>query len=218
MRSSDITPEIRKEMKARELMKGWGEADILKAWFGAREEDKFTLHPREDFMRKRWMAARGHFLNLKNYSEITKLLMEEFDIAIAQARNDIAHMQEVFGDIEKVSKDAHRARAIDMALRAYKIAEEDRDADGMAKSTKVYVVAAGLDKEEPEQIDIKKLMDQRVYAEVLDPAIRNLLLNLIQNAGGVMDASRLFEQMLNSTNIGEITDFEDVTAAPDDNA
>lgn len=211
MKTENWTPAQIEDLRIREKMRGWAETDIVAAWF--QSEVQFDLTPREDHIRQRWQAARAHFLNLKNYGEVVELLQEEFAISLPQARNDVRNMQRLFGDLERVTKDAHRARAIEMSLKAFRQAETDKDAAGMAAATKIYYLAAALDKEDADKIDMEKLMKERTYVEVIDPTIRNLLLNYIQQSGGVVDVSKLFEKIYEAKNSENYTDYEQL---PDD--
>jgi hypothetical protein len=211
MKAADIDKDALPALRARERLKGKSMPEIVTIWL--KSDDPFPLSDAEDALRQRWMAARAHFMSLKNYAEVVQHIMDEFSISIAQARIDIRHMQAVFGDIEKVGKDAHRARAIEMSLKAFKVAEKKEDADGMAKATKVYYLSAGLDKEDVDRVDLERMMRERTYAEVLDPMIRNLLLNFLNHGGGSVDVSEIFERI--NHHVGtETIDYEAVQDTP----
>lgn len=187
-------------------MRGWSETEIVTAWF--RAEDPFELTIKEDNMRRRWMAARAYFLQLLSYAEVVENLQRDFTIGIAQARVDIRNMQAVFGEIEKVTKDAHRARAIEMALKTFKTAELTDDTAGMAAATKTYILATGIDKDDPEKVDLEKIMRERIYVEALDEDVRNLLLNFMQQSGGLVDGSKLFEGLYAAKKSDQFIDYE----------
>lgn len=199
------TPAERQQMAIRERLKGLGEADVVKAWYKA--EEPFDLTEREDHIRQRWHFAKAQFLAMCTYEEVVNSLMSEFSISVSQARIDVRNMRHAFGNLDAVPKEMHRQRAIEMSLRAYKLAEAKEDPDGMAKATKNYIAATGLDKDDTERIDLEKLMRERVYVEALDASVRNLLLNFLENGGGSVDASDLFEQVYAAKG-AEFTDYE----------
>jgi hypothetical protein len=217
MKSSEIaalTPAARESLKIRESLKRMSEPEIVAFWY--KSETPFDLKPIEDHIRQRWDWAKAQFLALSPYGEVVSSLMSEFNISVAQARNDIRNMRHAFGNLDEVPKQVHRERAIEMSLRAYKIAEADKDADGMAKATKVYIMAAGLDKDDTETVDIEKLMKERIYVEALDPIVRNFLLNFLQNSNGVIDASKLFEAVYAAKEGEAFTDYETVIPGEDE--
>lgn len=211
MTSSEITalpPETRRQMAVRERLRGLGEVDIVKAWYNA--EEPFDLNDREDAIRKRWDFAKAQFLDRRSYGEIIASLQAHFSISVAQARNDVRNMRVVFGPLDEVPKAAHRVRAVEMVLAAYNIAEAKQDSDGMTRAAEAYARITGLDKDDAERIDIEKLMKERTYVEVMDPQIRNLLLNFLAQSGGVVDVSAFFEKVHPVKDSPEFADFEEV--------
>lgn len=215
-RTSDIlaaTPEQRRQMALRERLRGLGEADIVKAWYQA--EEPFDLNEREDSIRKRWDFAKAQFLDRRTYGEIVASLQYQFGVSVAQARIDIRNMRHVFGPLDEVPKAAHRVRAEQMILKAYNMALQKEDHDAMTRATEVYVKITGIDRDDAERVDIEKLMKERTYVEVIDPTIRNLLLNFLAQSGGVVDSAALFERIYPAKNAPEFTDFEEIS--PGDN-
>lgn len=208
--AAQLPPAERRQVALRERFSGMGETDVLKAWYKA--EEPFDLTPREEEIRRRWDFAKGQFLALATYSEVVDALQREFSVSIAQARNDVRNMRHAFGNLDEVPKSVHRERAIEMALATFRLAQAKEDADGMAKATKNYIAATGLDRDDSEKVDIEKLMKERIYVEALDAKARNFLLNYLKNAGGSADASKLFEEVYAGAGQGEFTDFEEVEA------
>jgi hypothetical protein len=216
MKSSEIaalTPAQRESLKIRDSLKRMSEPEIVAFWY--KSETPFELKPIEDKIRQRWDWAKAQFLGLSTYMETVESLMKEFGISIAQARNDIRNMRNAFGNLDDVPKAVHRERAIQMALKTYKLAEKQEDPDGMAKATKVYILASGVDKDDVDHVDLEKLMKERVYVEALDPIIRNYLLNFLQNSNGIVDSSQLFEAVFSAKG-SEFIDYETVNKAEDE--
>lgn len=211
---AELSPAERESLKIRESLKRMSEPEIVAFWY--KSETPFELKPAEDAIRKRWDYAKAQFLALSSYGETVDALMNEFKISIAQARNDIRNMRHAFGNLDEVPKAVHRERAIQMALATYKLAEKNADPDGMSKATKNYIVAAGLDREDIDQIDLQKLMNERIYVEALDPIVRNFLLNFLKLSEGVADASKLFEAIYAAKDSEGFTDYETIPEASDE--
>ena len=93
-----------------------------------------------------------------------------------------------------------------MATDAYKLAMINEDPSSAAKAVAVYIKAAGLDKAEAEKLDIERLQNERVFAEVLDPAVRSMMLSILKT-NGVTDLSQVFEDIHQP----EYTDYEQVS-------
>lgn len=203
-----LTPAQRAQVAVRERFKNMGEVDILRVWY--RGDEAFDLTENEDAIRQRWDFAKAQFLGMNTYGDTVAALMQEFGISIAQARNDIRNMRHAFGNLDEVPKALHRERAIEMSLKAYKFAEAKEDSDGMSKATKAYILAAGLDKDDAEKIDLEKLMKQRLYVEALDPLVRNFLLNFLEKSGGSVDAAGLFEQVYAAGDNEDFIDYEEI--------
>lgn len=210
MRADQITPEMLPELRRKERMKGMTDRDIVRAWYRAEDADEWILTPQQEAMRQRVDFAKAQFLKRKKYEAAAQAIVEQFGVGIATAKRDIAQAMQLFGDLDRVPKEAHRQRAIDMALETYKVAKDGKDSAGMAKATAAYIAASGLDKDDPDKVDVEKLMRERTYVEVLDPALRELLLNFLEQSGGVVDTTALFEKIY-ATKGGEYIEYESPT-------
>ena len=213
MKLSDLEPAELKWLRIKESLKGLSDTDIVSRWYLATDQEDWRLTERQDAMRQRIDFAKGQFLKRKKYNDIREALMNEFGVSIAQAQIDIRRAMNLFGDIDKIPKEAHRQRTIQMALDTFKVAKSAGDTYGMAKATEVYFKAAGLDKDETERVDIEKMMSQRTYVEVLDPKLREMLLNFLRISGGSIDVTKLFNH-ISAVPDGEYIDYE--TATDDD--
>lgn len=195
MNTSEMTKEEITALRRRERMKGLSDSEVVYLWYRAEDADEWELTPRQQHIRERWDFAKAQFLARLTYSQVAEAMALSFDISPATARRDIAAAMRNFGDIDKVPKEMHRQRAIEMAMNAYKVAEQAGDALAMTKATNTYMIAVGLDKDDPEALDIERAMKDRLYVEVLDERIRELLLNVMNQAGGSIDTSKIFEQL-----------------------
>lgn len=198
--TTDMTLAQITELRRMERMRGLSDNDIVKAWYQAEDSDAWVLTPRQVSIRQRWDLVKAQFLKRHRYQHVCDMLVKQFGVSIATARRDISNALSLFGDIDQVPKQAHRQRAIEMALETFHAAKVAGDPAAMAKATNTYMFAAGLDKDDPDQVDIEKLMSQRTYVEVLDPALRELLLNFLQQSGGAIDTTKLFETIYAAKN------------------
>lgn len=206
--TTEMTPQELHDYRMRHTeLKHSTMKDKIKAWYVA--ETPFTLTERENEIRLRWEFARDQFMANKTYSEITQALSDEFGISIQSAKLDVRDMRVAFPPAESTDKHMHRLRAERMVLKAYAKAEEKDDVKGMMACMKQYVIIMGLDKEDPNAIDIQKAMADRTYVEALDPVLRTMLLGLIEGAGGSLDTAQIFEGIF-AAKKAEDADFTEV--------
>lgn len=195
MKASDITKKSLPELRRKERLRGLPDTEVVQHWYKADDADQWTLTPRQEQIRQRIDFAKAQFLARNTYMQIANTLVTEFGVSIATARNDIRAAMQVFGDLDRVPKEAHRQRAIEMALDTFRMAEALKDTEGMAKATKNYIAATGVDKDDPDLPDLEKLMRERIYIEVLDTRMTDLLQQFIAHSGGSVDMSKLFEAL-----------------------
>lgn len=195
MKASDITKKSLPELRRKERLRGLPDTEVVQHWYKAADADQWTLTPRQEQIRRRIDLAKAQFLARNTYMQIANTLVTEFGVSIATARNDIRAAMQVFGDLDRIPKEAHRQRAIEMALDTFRIAEAMKDADGMAKATKNYIAATGVDKDDPDLPDLEKLMRERIYVEVIDARMNDLLQQFIAHSGGSVDMTKLFEAL-----------------------
>jgi len=193
MKASDITKKSLPELRRKERLRGLPDTEVVQHWYKAADADQWTLTPRQEQIRRRIDFAKAQFLARNTYMQIANTLVTEFGVSIATARNDIRAAMQVFGDLDRVPKEAHRQRAIEMALETFRMAEALKDTEGMAKATKNYIAATGVDKDDPDLPDMEKLMRERIYVEVIDARMTDLLQQFITQSGGSVDMSKLFE-------------------------
>lgn len=205
--TSEMSPYELQSMRIREKLKGLSATDKLKAWYAS--EEPFELSELEERLRERWEEARRLFLDNKMYSEIVEELVAAFGISPQMAKIDIRNMRHTFGDTDEISKQAHRQRAINMALKAYQKATEDDNVGHMIKAAKYYALVSGALDPDQDTMDVQKLMNDRTYVEVLDPGVRDMMLALISQFGGVVDSSKVFEAIMAAKG-AEYTEHEEV--------
>ena len=159
----NLSPEQITAIRIRERLKGLPAKEIVKRWYMSQEP--FELTEQEERIRERWDWAKAQFLKRKKFGEIRDVMVEQFGIGPATAARDMRDALDCFGDLDRVPIEAHRQRAIQMALSAYNAAKKEEDGKAMAAATKVYMEAAGLDKDDSNRIDIERMMKERVYVE-----------------------------------------------------
>lgn len=195
MKAAAITKENMPDLRRAERLRGLPDTEVVLLWYKADADADWTLTPRQDLIRQRIDYAKAQFLARNTYMQIAHAIETEFGVSIATARNDIRAAMQVFGELDRVPKEAHRARAIEMALETFRMAEAMKDTEGMAKATKNYISATGVDKDDPDLPDLEKLMRERIYVEVIDARMNDLLQQFIAHSGGSLDMSRLFEAL-----------------------
>jgi hypothetical protein len=209
-KAAAMSPEQRRKYTNRQAMKGLAQIDIIRRWL--QNTDEFDLTDQERQIVARMNYAKEQFLQMYSYSDVRTMIMEHFSVSYETASRTIKWMRDIYAGIEELPKSLKRQTAERMATDAYKLAMVNEDASAAAKAVAVYIKAAGLDKAEAEKLDIEKLQNERVFAEVLDPSVRSMLLTFLKN-GGVTDLSEVFEEIHQE----EYTDYENVEGTNETN-
>lgn len=205
-----MSAEERRKYTNRQAMKGMAQIDIIRRWLQNTEE--FDLTEQERSIVARMNYAKELFLQMYPYSEVRTMMMDHFSISYETASRTIKWMRDIYAGIEELPKSLKRQTAERMATDAYKLAMINEDASAAAKAVAVYIKAAGLDKAEAEKLDIERLQNERVFAEVLDPAVRSMMLSILKT-NGVTDLSQVFEDIHQP----EYTDYEQVSEEQPEN-
>jgi len=192
-KAAAMTKEERDKWAARDRLKHLTDWDIVKRYVMAPGD--FDLTPTENNLLERLEFAKASFIAMHDYSEVLQMLQEKFNISRSTAARAVAKMKDIYGNLDEIPTSIKRQTAEQMALNAYKLALSDNNPDAAARAAAVYIKAAGLDKEQVEGIDIEKLQRDKVFVEVLDPAIRTAMLQMLKNSSGVMDMSKMFEEI-----------------------
>lgn len=209
-RAKAMSVEDRRKYTNRQAMKGMAQIDIIRRWLQNTEE--FDLTEQERSIVARMNYAKELFLQMYPYSEVRTMMMDHFSISYETASRTIKWMRDIYAGIEELPKSLKRQTAERMATDAYKLAMINEDPSSAAKAVAVYIKAAGLDKAEAEKLDIERLQNERVFAEVLDPAVRSMMLSILKT-NGVTDLSQVFEDIHQP----EYTDYEQVSEEQPEN-
>lgn len=110
-------------------------------------------------------------------------LIQMFDVHQATAYRIIKDAEKLFGEVAKVDKQISRQVAIEMAKRAFHIAQKRDDTRSMVSATKAYIQAAGLMMDDSEMPDLEKLQPSLVIT-VLPEGMESAISNMLQ-AGAV---------------------------------
>lgn len=200
-----MSPEQRRKYTNRQALKGMKALDVIRRWMN--DPDEFDLNEEERDMVSRMEFAKEKFHQMYQYNEVRELLMAEFNIAIDTASRVIRNMRSIYDSVEELPKSLKRQTAERMAMDAYKLAMVREDPDAAAKAIAVYIKASGIEKEDIEKFDIERIQNEKVFAEVLDPQIRSMLLSVLSKGGGVTDFSQIFEGLAADQ---DYTDYEQV--------
>lgn len=200
-----MSPEQRRKYTNRQALKGMKALDVIRRWMN--DPDEFDLNEEERGMVSRMEFAKEKFHQMYQYNEVRELLMTEFNIAIDTASRVIRNMRSIYDSVEELPKSLKRQTAERMAMDAYKLAMVREDPDAAAKAIAVYIKASGIEKEDIEKFDIERIQNEKVFAEVLDPQIRSMLLSVLAKGGGVTDFSQIFEGLAADQ---DYTDYEQV--------
>lgn len=114
------------------------------------QRERLGLSPMLEEKLKRLIALQALVIEHKSPSKAIRMHTKIQDVSRATAYRDLARVNAVFGNLNKITKDLRRAIAEDMILddRARAIAKKDTRT--LPSITKNYITLYGLDKEDAE--------------------------------------------------------------------
>lgn len=106
----------------------------------------------------------------KKQKDIAQHIMQMFNVQKTVAYDDIRLIQDLLGSINRASKDWHLYQFNTRINRAYEIAENKNDHDGMTKSMAVYAKFNKLDRDDPTEFAWDEIKPQR-FEITSDPSV-----------------------------------------------
>lgn len=139
---------------------------------GKCDESDLTSHVREKLLRVR--AVYAQLLEGKGTYQIVTNLTTEHSVSQAQAYRELNLTEKLFGKVRKSNKAIKRQIAENMALEAYRIAKEAKDAKVMASAAKAYIDATGCAIDDPEMPDFEKIQPSINIITVSDELLKRI--------------------------------------------
>ena len=106
----------------------------------------------------------------KKQKDVAQHIMQMFGVQKSVAYDDIRLIQDLLGSVNRSSKDWHLYQFNLRINRAYEIAENKNDHDGMTKSMAVYAKFNKLDKEDPTEFPWDDIRPQS-FEITSDPSV-----------------------------------------------
>jgi hypothetical protein len=193
-----IVAQIRSEGTTLDRIKG-------SMMFG---NDKVPLTLKEKEILERWDAAFTLLVNYHSNEQAIPLLMSRYNISRAQAYRDIRNARDLYGDINKTSKEADRIIALEWTIKTFQLAAKQRppDLENMNRAISNYIKLKALDREDPETFREEDLQQHNFYM-ILQMDNSNYQIDL--NAKGIDKIPK--KKMQNIINT-LYTDIEEVEA------
>ncbi len=125
------------------------------------------LTPKQDELRKRWESAYSIFCQWGETSEDQKDMVEMFqalhknddgeELSRAQAYRDIRNAINLFGDVNKNTKEGIRNIINQTVFKGIQMAISTKDLDNLSRLLSVLVKNNGTDKDDPDLPDLSKI-------------------------------------------------------------
>lgn len=177
-------------------------AEIIVEWLEGRLHDSELTDANIEYF-DRIKACYKSILKFDARSKTLKLLGRTFDIDTRTATRIYKDTEFIYGNTRQHNKEFKRLRAEEMALRAYRRADERNDAKGMVQATNAYIRASGVEQEEIDIPNFSELQPGDVIT-LLPPALQVMMLKGIEQ--GVVDLNQA-EHTIDITPIDEeVTD------------
>ncbi|QCR23082.1 hypothetical protein [Pontibacter sp. SGAir0037] len=142
---------------------------ILASFLSEKAEDELTLHEKE--VRARYVAiqalSEAHYLD----SDIIKIHIEKQEelgrpISRATAYRDLAAAQELFGEINKTTRQAKRYALLQLAKKGLQLADKFEDARGYAAQIRNMIMIEGLHKDDLSVVDPEQVQPPQFIIQI----------------------------------------------------
>jgi hypothetical protein len=151
------------------------------------------LPPHQHEIRKRLIAAQAMLLEAQPDAAIRLMLEDVFEVSDATARRDIKWAISLFKDVRQAEKEGYREIIYEFALRAFRLAEEQEDADAMTRAVKEMKEIRGLKNADPDMPDFSKLVLLPTMP-VIAPSSQRML-DALLDAPGTTDLGKFMAAM-----------------------
>jgi hypothetical protein len=125
--------------------------------------EEIELTKKEKELRERWSFAWTTLLNERVTGEVVEMLVNEYDISIAQAYRDLKIAKKLFGDVNESTKQAERNFLSELALITFREAANARNFNQMNKAITNLIKLKGLDQDEPDNYDEESMKSHNYY-------------------------------------------------------
>jgi hypothetical protein len=160
--------------------------------------DKYKLSDKQEKIRKRWAEVLTLRLNYMSRIQVANKLVEDYDICLAQAYNDISNSELLYGNVLKADKEGTRAILFEYAHKFYQRAVSSKDLKMQSKALELMSQFGGLNDTENAEFNPEKLENKEIKI-VMDPKLQKMLFEMVSK--GVAD--------FNGLNVTDVS-FEDV--------
>lgn len=130
--------------------------DKIKDWYFSKD-GTVELSPKVEKIRLRWSKAWTLLNNFHSPSQAAMVLEKETGVKQAQAFRDVRNAINLFGDVNKSSKEGYRHILYEYSMKALQLAIKDKDLTEMNRAIANMAKLKGLDREDPDIPDFSRL-------------------------------------------------------------
>lgn len=134
--------------------------------------------------RQQLVSAHTQLVARRSEEQVREFLRKEYGLSDSTSFRRVREALELFGDMKKASKEGRRHIVYEMALYAFQVAEEDRNADAMNKAVSNMIALLGLTKEDADMPDFERIQPSMVVTPIPDN-LQKAILQMLK--GGVVN-------------------------------
>jgi hypothetical protein len=171
---------------------------VIDLFSGKKKETELTTFQAEYLEQIR--SAYSMLIKVKSRKYIVGALHKHFGISQGKAYRIIREAAEIFADVGKVDKEIYRHMAIEMAKKAFRMAEKKKNTKDMINAINALSKAVGLDRDDADLPDFEKLNPSliiNVLPEGMEEQIMSLLSHGAVNLNNIPAESIPYEEIEN---------------------
>jgi hypothetical protein len=142
---------------------------------------RVQLTPKQEEQKFRYEQAFNYLCHNKSKESTVKFLIKRFKVSRATAYHDINDALQLFGDLNKSSKEGLKHILTEMAIKVYNLAEQDKNYAEMNKAIKNIKEIHGLGTEEDASDDWKKYIPTTVIINADVKTLEKMAEEMVQD-------------------------------------
>jgi uncharacterized protein YecA (UPF0149 family) len=170
--STDIERKLKRKTKTT--------FDAIQAFYADRL-GKTKLTEEQEQIRYRWEQGFNYLVHHKSKEETVKFLIKRFKVSRATAYHDINDCMQIFGDLNKSSKEGLKHILTEMAMKVFNYAEQERNLAEMNKAIKNIKEIHGLGTDEEPVEDWKKYIPTTVIINANPATLQQMADELVED-------------------------------------
>ena len=144
----------------------------------------YELNGEQEVIYIRYQFAWANLCKGMSRQDVVLMLHKTYGVTERQAYQDVTDATDLFGDVSKATKEGIRNILYEYAVKAYQLAVNNKDVQGMNNAVKNLIKISGVDKEDADMPDFKRL-EPSIYIQAMDERTQLIVQGMVEQSGTI---------------------------------